>query len=81
MQKCYHVFMSLWNPADEEILICTRETDNPHDSYTVSIMHILYVNGHVLLGLSKPLLNFLLLPGSIMLCVVIGKKAKWCGWV
>ena len=74
MQKCDHVCMSIWNPADEEILICTRETDNPHDSYTVSIMNILYVNGHVLLGLSKPFLNFLLLPGSTMLCAVTGKK-------
>ena len=74
MQKCYHVCMSIWNPADEEILICTRETDNPHDSCTVSIMNILYVNGHVLLGLSKPFLNFLLLPGSTMLCAVTGKK-------
>ena len=74
MQKCYYVCMSIWNPGDEEILSCTRETDNPDDSYTVSIMNILYVNGHVLLDLSKPCLNFLLLPGSTMLCAVTGKK-------
>ena len=34
----YHAYMNIWNPVDGEILVCTRETDNFHDTYAVSIM-------------------------------------------
>ena len=65
--------MKIWNPVDGEVFVCTRETDNPHDNYTVSIIRNLYVVGHVPLGLSKTFSNFLSLPASI-LCIVIGKR-------
>ena len=29
---------NIWNPVDEEILVCTRKIGNSHDNYTVSIM-------------------------------------------
>ena len=29
--------MKIWNPGGE-VLVCTRETDNPHDNYAVSII-------------------------------------------
>ena len=68
-----NAYMKIWNPVDGEVLVCTRETDNPRDNYAVSIIHNSYVVGHVLLGLSKSFSNFLSLPASTMLCIVTGK--------
>ena len=59
-------------------MVCTRETDNPHDNYTVSIIRNSYLVGHVLLDLSKTFSDFLSLPGSTMLCIVTGKRLN-CG--
>ena len=70
----YHAYMKIWNPVDGEVLVCTRETDNPHDNYAVSVIRNLYVVCHVPLGLSKTLSNFLSLPKSTMLCIVTGKR-------
>ena len=70
----YHAYMKIWNPVDGEVLVCTRENDNPHDNYAVSIIRNSYVVGHVPLGLSKTLSNFLSLPASTMLCIVTGKR-------
>ena len=70
----YHAYMKIWNPVDGEVLVCTRETDNPHDNYAVSIIRNSYVVGHVPLGLSKTFSNFLSLPVSTMLCIVTGKR-------
>ena len=55
-------------------MVCTRETDNPHDNYAVSIIRNSYAVGHVPLGLSKTFSNFLSLPVSTMLCIVTGKR-------
>ena len=55
-------------------MVCTRETDNPHDNYAVSIIRNSYVVGHVPLGLSKTFSNFLSLPESTMLCIVTGNR-------
>ena len=66
--------MKIWNPNDGEVLVCTRETDNPHDNYAASIICNSYVVGHVPLGLSKTFSNFLSLPASTMLCIVTGKR-------
>ena len=70
----YHAYMKIWNPVDGAVLVCTRETDNPHDNYAVSIIRSSYVVGHVPLGLSKIFSNFLSLPISTMLCIVTGKR-------
>ena len=35
----YHAYMEIWDPVDGDVLVCTRETDNPHDNYAVSIIH------------------------------------------
>ena len=70
----YHAYMKIWNPVDRAVLVCTRETDNPHDNYVVSIIRNSYVVGHVPLGLSKTFSNFLSLPVSTMLCIVTGKR-------
>ena len=56
------------------MLVCTQETDNPHDNYAVFIIRNSYVAGHVSLGLSKTFSNFLSLPVSTMLCVVTKKR-------
>ena len=74
----YHAYMKIWNPVDGEVLVCTRETDNPHDNYAVSIIRNSYVAGHVSLGLSKTFSNFLSLPVYTMLCIVTGKRIN-CG--
>ena len=74
----YHAYMKIWNPVDGAVLVCTRETDNPHDNYAVSIIRNSYVVGHVPLGLSKSFSNFLSLPVSTMLCIVTGKRLN-CG--
>ena len=55
-------------------MVCTRETDNPHDNYAVSIIRNSYVLGHVPLGLSKTFSNFLSRPVFTMLCIVTGKR-------
>ena len=39
----YHAYMKIWNPVDGEVLVCTRETDNPHDNYAASIIRNSYV--------------------------------------
>ena len=70
----YHAYMKIWNPVDGAVLVCTRETDNPHDNYAVSIIRNSYVVGHVPLGLSKTFSNFLSLPVSTMLCIVTVKR-------
>ena len=71
--------MKIWNPVDGEVLVCTQETDNPHDNYTVSIIRNSYVVDHVPLGLSKTFSSFLSLPAS-MLCIVTGKRLnRWAG--
>ena len=70
----YHAYMKIWNPVDGEVLVRTRQTDNPHDNYAVSIIRNSYVVGHVPLSLSKTFSNFLSLPASTMLCMVTGKK-------
>ena len=70
----YHAYMKIWDPVDGSILVCTWETDNPHDNYAVSIIRNSYVVGHVPLGLSKTFSNFLSLPASTMLCMVTGKR-------
>ena len=70
----YHAYMKIWNPVDGEVLVCTRETDDPHDNYAVSIIRNSYVVGHVPLGLSKTFSNFLSLPASTMLCIVTEKR-------
>ena len=70
----YHAYMKNWNPVDGEVLVCTRETDIPHDNYAVSIIRNSYVVCHVPLGLSKTFSNFLSLPASTMLCIVTGKR-------
>ena len=70
----YHAYMKIWNPVDRAVLVCTRETDNPHDNYVVSIIRNSYVVGHVPPGLSKTFSNFLSLPVSTMLCIVTGKR-------
>ena len=72
----YHAYMNIWNPADGEILVCTRETDNSHDTYAVSIMRNSYDVGHAPWSLSKAFSNFLSLPGSTILCTVTGKKVN-----
>ena len=51
-------------------MVCTRETDNPHDNYAASIIR----NSIVPLALSKTFSNFLSLPVSTMLCIVTGKR-------
>ena len=53
-----HVYMNIWNPVDGEILVCTREIDNPHDNYAVSIMRNLCVVRYV--PLEKAINNILL---------------------
>ena len=70
----YHAYMKIWNPVDGAVLVCTGETDNPHDNYAISIIRNSYVEGHVPLGLSKTFSNFLSLPASTMLCIVTGKR-------
>ena len=70
----YHAYMKIWNPVDGEVLVCTRETDNPHDNYAVSIIRNSYVVVHVPMGLSKTFSNFLSLPASTILCIVTGKR-------
>ena len=72
------MYMNIWNPLDREVLVCTRETDNPHDSYSAFIMLNLYAVGHISLSLSKPFSNILLLPGSTILYTVTGQKIN-CG--
>ena len=67
-------YIKIWNPVDGALLVCTRETDNPHDNYAVSIIRNSYVEGHVPLGLSKTFSNLFSLPLSTMLCIVTGKK-------
>ena len=74
----YHPFMKIWNTVDGAVLVCTQETDNPHDNYAVSIIRSSYVVGHVPRGLSKAFSNFLSLPVSTMLCIVDGKRLN-CG--
>ena len=70
----YHAYMKIWNPVDGEVLVCTRETDNPDNNYAGSIIRNSYVVDHVPLGLSKTFSNFLSLPASAMLCIVTGKR-------
>ena len=70
----YHAYMKIWNPVDGVVLVCTRETDNPRDNYTVSIICNSYVVEHVPLGLSKTFSNFFSLPVSTMLCIVTRKR-------
>ena len=70
----YHAYINISNPVDGEILLCTREIDDFYDKYTVFIMRHSYVVGHVPMGLNKPFSNFLLLPGSVILCTATGKK-------
>ena len=72
--RVYHAYMKIWNPIDGAVLVCTREPDNPHDNYAVSIIRNSYDVGHVPLGLSKTFSNFLSLPASTMLCIVTGKR-------
>ena len=67
----YHAYMKIWNPVDGTVLVCTRETDNPHDNYAVSIIRNSYVVGQVPLGLSKTFSNFLSLSVST---IVTGKR-------
>ena len=57
-------------------MVYTRETDNTHDAYAVSIMRNSYVVGHAPQGLSKAFSNFLQLPESTILCTVTGKKVN-----
>ena len=60
----------------EQYWVCTRETDNLHDNYAVSIIRNLYVP----LGLSKTFSNFISLTVSTMLCIVTGKRLnRWAG--
>ena len=66
----YHAYMKIWNPVDGAVLVCTRETDNPHDNYAASIIR----NSIVPLALSKTFSNFLSFPVSTMLCIVTGKR-------
>ena len=66
--------MKIWDPVDGEVLVCTQETDNPHDNYAVSVIRNSYVVCHVPLGLSKTFSNFLSLPESFMSCIVTGKR-------
>ena len=49
----YHAYMKIRNLVDAEVLVCMRETDNPHKNYAISIICNSYVVGHVPLGLSK----------------------------
>ena len=76
MDYCVHVTYNqkIWNPANGAVLVCTRETDNPHDNYAFSIICNSYVVDHVPLGLSKTFSNFLSLPVSTMLCIVTVKR-------
>ena len=41
----YHAYMKIWNAVDGAVLVRKRETDNPHDNYTVSIIRSSYVVG------------------------------------
>ena len=76
----YHAYTKIWNSVDGAVLVCTRETDNLHDNYAVSIICNSYVVGHVPLGLSKAFSNFLSLTVSTMLCIVTGKRLnRWAG--
>ena len=70
----YHPYLKICNLVGGEVLVCTRETDNPHDNYAVSIIRNSYVVGHVPLGLSKSFSNFLPPPASTMLCIVTGNR-------
>ena len=65
-------YMKIWNPVDGAVLVSTREIDNPHDNYAVSIIRNSYVVGHVPLGFSKTFSNFLSLPVSTILCIMLG---------
>ena len=50
----YHAYMKIWNPVDGEVLVCTRETDNPHDNYAISIIRNSYVVGQCSSGFKLP---------------------------
>ena len=83
----YHAYMKIWNLVDGAVLVCKRETDNPHDTtlfpsfvihmfqaYGVSIIRNSDVVGHVSLRLSKTFSKFLSLPVSTILCIVTRKR-------
>ena len=76
----YHAYMKIWNSVDRAFLVCTGETDNPHDNYAVSIIRNSYVVGHISLGLRKTFSDFLSFPVSTKLYIVTRKKINgWAG--
>ena len=49
----YHVYVSVWEGADGQILPCQREEDNIHDPYEVSVA----VNNDTHIDIDAPALN------------------------
>lgn len=31
----YHIYQGVWDPSNEEEVLCVRESGNPHDLYAV----------------------------------------------
>ena len=42
-----HVYMTIWNLVDKEILVFTQETHNLRDRYVVSIKRNSHVVGYI----------------------------------
>ena len=67
----FHEYQVIWSPALDEELGCSRELNNPNDSYTVSVLKRTQVVGHVLRKISRMCAIFLRNSG-IITCTVTG---------
>lgn len=72
----YHVYQTVWSPAEGEILTCSRETTNPRDPYAVVVQKSeqrQIIVGHLPRRISRLCSLFLGKGGSIR-AVVAGKR-------
>lgn len=69
----YHVYKEIWSATLGETLVCSRETDNYHDRFAVSVLKRTVTVGHVPKKISSICSLFLWRSGTVM-CEVTGGR-------
>ena len=74
----FHVYKSIWNPEEGEVLMCYREESNPYDSFSIKVCkpgEDAQIVGHLSLELSR-ITYFIVQRGATVTAKVCGKHYR-----
>ena len=69
----HHVYQSIWRPFIGECFVIKRETDNPHNKFTVVVIHEGDIVGHLPRSITKNVSYFLNRGENVGFCEITGE--------